>query len=102
MSRAMESAFDDGKALRQMEAAVVEERQIVSFKWVAREFEVNARKARSLLEDLAKGKLSDNALQSVDEAAWEQAMVGILDYRDRCVLCSKHLGTQVPEATHKP
>eukprot|EP00215_Chloropicon_roscoffensis_P004134 CAMPEP_0198475210 /NCGR_PEP_ID=MMETSP1456-20131121/40699_1 /TAXON_ID=1461544 ORGANISM="Unidentified sp., Strain RCC1871" /NCGR_SAMPLE_ID=MMETSP1456 /ASSEMBLY_ACC=CAM_ASM_001119 /LENGTH=445 /DNA_ID=CAMNT_0044201907 /DNA_START=37 /DNA_END=1371 /DNA_ORIENTATION=+ len=55
----MESTFDDGKALRQMEAAVVEERQIVSFKWVAREFEVNARKARSLLEDLAKGKLSD-------------------------------------------
>ena len=69
----MESAFDDGKALRQMEAAVVEERQIVSFKWVAREFEVNARKARSLLEDLAKGKLSDKLRRIHLVCGWTKA-----------------------------
>ena len=73
VSRAMETAFDDGKALRQMEAAVVEERQIVSFKWVAREFEVNARKARSLLEDLAKGKLSDKLRRIHLVCGWTKA-----------------------------
>ncbi|QDZ21341.1 subunit Cdc27 of DNA polymerase [Chloropicon primus] len=45
--------------LREVEAAVVEERQIVSFKWIAREFDVSAKDARKLLEDFAQGENKD-------------------------------------------
>ena len=58
----MATALDETKTasvMRQVEAAVVEERQIVSFKWIAREFGLNARQARRLLEEFASGKFKE-------------------------------------------
>mmetsp|Transcript_15289 Transcript_15289/g.38797 ORF Transcript_15289/g.38797 Transcript_15289/m.38797 type:complete len:439 (+) Transcript_15289:16-1332(+) len=46
------AGFEREKALSRIESAVFEEHEIVSFRWVAREFDVSARKARALLEAL--------------------------------------------------
>jgi len=48
--------LDDEKSeriLKGLEAAVLEEQQVVSFKWVAREYDVNVKQARRLLEHFA-------------------------------------------------